>query len=213
MITQPVQTTSPTIEQFAAYQAAYDYLNRVLFNNQLSPCLLNFSRHANTCGFFSYKRWHNNSGKHIHEISLNPDLLERPIEEVMSTLVHEMVHQWQFDFGKPSANGYHNKEWAGEMESIGLKPSSTGLPRGKRTGYKMSHYIIQGGKFDIAFQKIPVDYLIPWKGKDYQRKSSKRQTSQGKDKLKYSCPKCLINVWGKTGLNILCGNCHVALNF
>ena len=31
-----------------------------------------------------------------------------------------MCHQWQQHFGKPSRNGYHNKQWADKMESVGL---------------------------------------------------------------------------------------------
>jgi hypothetical protein len=33
------------------------------------------------------------------------------------------------------------------MEEVGLIPSSTGAPGGKRTGQSMSHYIDPDGKF------------------------------------------------------------------
>jgi hypothetical protein len=56
-----------------------------------------------------------------------------------------MVHQEQKHFGKPSRNGYHNKQWSRWMERIGLVPSATGAPGGKRTGQRMTHYIIRGG--------------------------------------------------------------------
>lgn len=212
-VTQILNNTSPTTDQFTAYQAAYDYFNSKLFDNKLKRCFLNFSRQANTLGFFSYKRWcRDDQQEFTHEISLNPDyLLTHPIDDVLSTLVHEMTHQWQFDFGKPSKNGYHNKEWAGMMETIGLMPSNTGQPGGKRTGYKVSDYIVKGGKFESAFQQIPTNYLIPWKGRDFKKIST--QDKPRKDKLKYSCPGCRLNVWGKSGLNLLCGNCHLQLLF
>ena len=50
----------------------------------------------------------------------HPDILSRPIEESMGTLVHEMVHFWQQEFGTPSRRGYHNREWADKMEALGL---------------------------------------------------------------------------------------------
>ena len=101
-----IENSSPTNEQFVRYQEAYNYFNRELFNGELLPCLLNFSRYKGASGFFAYKRWFNKeSGDHTHEISLNPDLLLRPMDEIMSTLVHEMAHQWQFDCGKPSGRG------------------------------------------------------------------------------------------------------------
>jgi hypothetical protein len=38
------------------------------------------------------------------------------------------------------------------MERIGLMPSATGAPGGRRTGQRMTHYIIRGGLFDRAFR-------------------------------------------------------------
>lgn len=89
-----------------------------------------------------------------------------PPEEVMQTLVHEMVHLWQYHFGKPGRRGYHNKEWANKMESIGLMPSSTGQPGGKRTGDKMADYIIEGSVFDNLCQNLLTgDFRISWADK------------------------------------------------
>ena len=61
-----------------------------------------------------------------------------------------MTHVWQHAFGKPSARGYHNKEWAAKMKAIGLQPSSTGMVGGKETGQRMMDYIIPGGAFTKA---------------------------------------------------------------
>jgi hypothetical protein len=57
--------------------------------------------------------------------------------------VHEMVHVWQHAFGKPSAGGYHNKQWAAKMKAVGLQPSSTGYVGGKETGQRVTHYVIR----------------------------------------------------------------------
>lgn len=43
----------------------------------------------------------------------------------MQTIVHEMVHLWQYEFGKPSHRTYHNKE--ADKMAIGLMPSNTDL--------------------------------------------------------------------------------------
>jgi len=37
-----------------------------------------------------------------------------------------MVHQWQQHHGKPGRRGYHNKQWAAKMNSVGLVPTHTG---------------------------------------------------------------------------------------
>lgn len=88
------EAKTPTLEQFRAYQAAYDYFNAALFGGELKPCLLNFrGRHNRNLGLFWPKRWGRLDGTVTHEIALNPDVLLRPLVETMATLVHEMCYQ------------------------------------------------------------------------------------------------------------------------
>ena len=198
---------NPTAEQFEAYRNLYAYFNRELFDGRLSPVILNFSRLAKTYGFFSPERWV--SGESVtHEISLNPSYLStRPAREVVSTLVHEMAHLWQQECGKPSRRGYHNAEWAAKMEAIGLMPSSTGAPGGKRVGQHMTHYIIEGGPFAKAFERMPSEYLLPWATREELPKE--RTAAKKRTKVKYTCPECGANVWGKPKLSVACGECGV----
>lgn len=155
----------PTMQMYTFVQDAYDFFNDRLFNGQLPACLLTLQRDSNVMGYFSSNRWQQGSGKtQVHEIALNPSffITHRPLE-LMQTLVHEMVHLWQHEFGKPSQRTYHNKEWADKMESIGLMPSSTGEPGGKRTGQKMSDYPIKNGAFYlqcIVFSQM--GYKLPF---------------------------------------------------
>lgn len=195
----------PTPEQTAAYQGMFDYLNRVLFGGSLPSVILNFSRHARAYGFFAPERWGDGGGAVTHEISLNPKHLRRPPRAVAATLAHEMVHLWQHVAGKPSRRGYHNHEWADMMQAIGLAPSSTGEPGGKRVGQGMSHYIEEGGAFDLAFKAMPADLLLPWQ-------CSEAGTGGGKpaprSKVLYRCPKCSLRMWGKPGAEPVCGPCE-----
>ena len=90
-------------------------------------------------------------GTLIHALALNPMYFAAcPIEDTLSTLVHEMAHLWQHHAGKPGRRGYHNKEWAIHMaEQLGLQPSVSGRPGGKVTGERMDHYIMEGGPFIV----------------------------------------------------------------
>jgi hypothetical protein len=197
----------PTAEQYTAYQSAWDYFNRFLFDSTLQPCLLSFSRHARSKGFFKYQNWGRGQDRRTHEIALNPDLLLRPLADIMGTLVHEMVHQWQYDHGRPSRSGYHNAEWADKMDEVGLAPSHTGAPGGKRTGQAMTHYILPGGPFERAFKRMPKEYLIPWRSGTNQPDNPGR--NPGNSKVKYQCPECKAAVWGKPNLDIICGDDQV----
>ena len=99
------------------------------------------------------------------EICLNPRhfLANTGDLELLQTLVHEQVHQWQFQFGKPSLRTYHNREWAEKMLSIGLIPSDTGRPGGKMTGQKMADYPAEDGEFlRIAREVLNARTLVRW---------------------------------------------------
>jgi SprT-like family len=196
------------MEQWNAYQEAWSWFNVELFDGQLEPCILNFSRKSKrNLGFFAPERWEK-AEQAVPEISLNPDQLHRPLVDTMSTLVHEMVHQWQYQYGSPSRSGYHNREWGDKMKEIGLHPSNTGQPGGRETGQQMTHYIVEDGPFDQAFQAMPKDYGIPWTSGLAQMKPTPKKIES---KVKFTCPGCYANAWGKSGLLIKCKPCDLGM--
>ena len=55
-------------------------------------------------------------------------------------------------FGNPGRGRYHNHEWADKMEALGLMPTDSGEPGGRRVGQCVTHYIMEGGRFTLACQ-------------------------------------------------------------
>ena len=227
---------TPTKQQFEAFENAYQYFNEVLFHYELPPVILNLSRKSKAMGFVAPFRWKaadtESTAKkdHIHELSINPEILCMDLIEVYSTLVHEQCHIWQYSCGKPSRTGYHNKEWADKMESVGLMPSSTGRAGGKRTGQNMSDYPIENGVFLRALDNMPDSYKLPFISIEGERKyksvslglpgatnilsdEQEAEPKPKKNKVKYTCPSCNVNVWGKPDLNVLCGHCESTFLF
>lgn len=204
-----------TKEQYSALQALFDYFNKHLFDNQLDYVVFNFARKKNMAGYFAPDHWQETDkaigekqGRKAHEIALNPDILQREPIYYCQTLVHEQCHLWQHTLGKNKpAKAYHNKEWAAKMEEVGLMPSDTGRPGGKKTGMRMSDYVIEGGKFERKFKQLPEYMLLPLTGVIYGQKKKDKP----KDKVKYTCPSCEINAWGKPELALLCGDCETPL--
>lgn len=146
--TQP----SPTLEIYSFLQGAFDSFNDLLFGGVLSRSLITLrADNPRVLGFFSPKRFARVDGMQnsfVHEIAFNPTYFgSHPILESLQTLAHEMVHQWQYEYGNPGRARYHNAEFADKMESIGLMPSADGLPGGKRVGEAMGDYAIPGGRF------------------------------------------------------------------
>lgn len=154
----------PTKEAYEELQKAYDHFNLALFEGRLPDCLITLQREKNAFGYFSAARFVNKKRVKTDEIAMNPTYFSvRTIAETLSTLAHEMTHLFQVHFGTPGRARYHNKEWADKMEAIGLMPSSTGQEGGKRTGDRMSHYIVEGGPFENACKKLLTeDFKLSW---------------------------------------------------
>jgi hypothetical protein len=139
--------------------------------------------------------------KEFINVSGNETFGYRSDKDILSTLVHEMCHCFQQHFGTPPRRGYHSREWAAQMISIGLMPSDTGEPGGKQTGQGMSHYIIEGGPFDRAAEALLASgFCLNW-----QSAAAVAQAGKGakeRSKTKYSCPSCGQNTWGQARLRL-----------
>ena len=92
------------------------------------------------------------------------------------------------------------------MELVGLVPSDTGEPGGKKTGQRITHYIATNGPFARAFASMPKEYLLPWSC-IAEQDAAGSGSSVERLKVKYSCPLAHGNVWGKPDLSLVCGLC------
>jgi len=193
--------------EYAGFEKAFNVFNEQLFNSALPPCLITLQKKGQCYGYFSPNRFSNrlDTNAKVDEIALNPNHFKgRSDLKILSTLVHEMTHHYQSHFGKPSRSGYHNKEWAELIESVGLMPSDTGKPGGKRTGQRMSHYIIRGGRFEqFAKDLLNKGFRLNWEGIGVGAKSKNRS----KNKVKFSCSNCMQNAWAKPSAKLNCGIC------
>ncbi|PWR01287.1 hypothetical protein DKT77_17815 [Meridianimarinicoccus roseus] len=149
---------SPTGQAYGELEQAFNLFNRSLFEGRLPPCMITFTRCKGALGYFHGNRWASSSGTVADEIAMNPHHFEnRSQKDILSTLVHEMVHLEQHHFGSPSQNGDHNRQWADWMLRVGLVPSHTGKPGGNQTGLSMTHYIVPDGPFDRVASQLLAD--------------------------------------------------------
>ena len=205
-----------TVVEYGNFQRAFDFFNAELFSNKLPSCLITLQRKNRTRGYYSPHRFKNrvDKGKWTDEIALNPAEFEgRSDAEILSTLVHEMVHCYQRLYGSPGRGRYHNREWAGLMIERGLVPSHTGRPDGKQTGDHVSHYIKEGGAFQRACQKLlATGFKLNWQAVENKKtvgtKTSQHDTAAKKDRVKFTCPQCRQNAWAKPSASLICGVCY-----
>jgi hypothetical protein len=223
----------PTIDAYSELQLAYDFFNAQLFKGELPDCVMTYTRQPRTMGYFIAKQWKKGEeDNRFDEIAMNPTYIATDgLQETLQTLVHEMVHLWQFHFGenKPS-RGYHNKEFATKMKEVGLQPFDISAPvkiddNGnklyKETGYKVSDIAIDNSPFTAAVENfVSSGKAIKWADAYKQKITIENQNDtspvgNGEEsgdvkpsslkKWKYSCPECGLNVWGKPDIKINCG--------
>jgi hypothetical protein len=197
---------NPTVQAYGEMRQAYDYYNNQLFAGTLPPCLITLYRLRRALGHFCRSRFVRlaDGSEFTDEIAFDPaHFLGCDLEQVLSTLAHEMTQLWQHHFGKSSRSGHHNREWAERMKSIGLCPSSTGQPGGKETGQRMSHFIMAGGAFErTTAELLASGFALTWaipEGDKPGGKSGKR--------IKYTCPQCHVNAWAKPNTRLSCDDC------
>jgi len=195
-----------TQAEYQAFQQAYDFFNTELFGGTLPNVLVTLQRHAKAYGYFSPERFVGRTEQEAaHELAMNPDHFGRTDELILSTLVHEMTHVWQKAYGAMPRRGYHDKQWAAKMKEVGLHPSDTGASGGKETGQSVTHYIIEGGPFAVAFAKLQTTgFTLRWQSRADDPARKKKAAS----KTKYTCTTCGQNAWAKPATSLICGECY-----
>lgn len=202
-----------TTGEYQKLAAAYDWFNQRLFAGKLPDVVITMNHSKPRCkGYFKEAAfaWRDKEKQiqsdGIGEISLNPEgMFDREDIDVMSTLAHEMAHVWQCYLGNIPRKGYHNRQWGTKMKEIGLMPSNTGLPDGKQTGQQMTHYIMEGGRFESECKAL---FATGWKLELHSSPSLKLPPK--KSKVKFICKDCDQAAWAKPSASLRCGRCSAA---
>lgn len=144
--------------------------------------------HASCYGHFRYG--HNGFGLK-GEIALNRLYLvgNRPLCGILGTLLHEMLHAWQQEYGKPGKGNYHNAEFRNKARGLGLIIDADGV-----TSYAT----------DSPFKELLASYGIEWSDEEAR---SGIERVPGKSKLKkWSCGCTNVRV-GQAEFHALCLSC------
>ena len=205
---RPTKKDQP-IDSYLTLEIAYGHFNEALFSGELPTCLITMQRHKGAYGYFHGARLahHEAPDQLVDEIALNPAGFEgRSTAEILSTLVHEMAHLWQYHYGKPGRGAYHNREWAEKMREIGLTPKSLDQSKADGTGQKVTHTIDVRGKFLQACEDLMEEHgrTVLYRDRLTQEPATKAKAAS---KTKYTCPACQLNAWAKPGVNLVCGDC------
>ena len=210
-------------------EKAFDFYNKALFNSSLPKVIFTLSRKKGVKGYFLSDSFVSKDEKIVNEICINPMYFSKQItEKSLMTLVHEMCHLHQKVLGHKTLQSYHDKAFSNDMKRVGLLPTDTGDENGKDVGFKITQIKIKGGLFEkVTYDFIKSNLCIPLRDNltlEYGEKTvedffkedgpgnskiqkicEKEIKRNGGKRVKYSCG--CSNVWGKKGLDIICGFC------
>ena len=194
----------------------FDLLNETFFENKLSRPTITIQSTPRAYGHFSLREdtWVSKLGG-THEINIGAGTLSRPIEEVVSTLLHEMVHYYNYERGVQDCsrgNTYHNRKFREEAERRGLIVEHSDK-------YGWSHTSPSDLLLDFVLENDLSDILInrnefsgfQMGGTGTHSGTSITPTAKKSSSRKYICPCCGTSIRATKKVNIGCLDCGVPM--
>ena len=183
----------------------FDMLNQEVFENALSRPTITIQSTPRAFGHFSLSpdTWISVSGC-THEINIGAGTLARPIESVVATLLHEMVHYYNYVNGVQdcSRSGtYHNKRFKVSAESHGLDVSYNPQYGWTTTtaNDQLIEFILEHDLSDILINRNEWD--------------DTSTPPKGSNSRKYVCPCCHNSVRATKCVNVACMDCSSPMVF
>lgn len=196
--------TEKYIETVKYLGKLYDYINEKLFNNELDkPVITVQADEKNKAyGWFTTKKvWQeNDNDEGAYEINISAQYLNRPINQIAATLIHEMCHYYakMNDMQDCSRSGtYHNKLFKKIAENHGLAVECV-----KTIGYSHTELTDETAKVIAAFVAENPESIIY---RSMIIKGVKLKTSSTR---KYICPCCGLSVRATKEVRIMCADCN-----
>lgn len=185
------------------FENLFSNFNNKFFTGELQKPIITVSPDT-TKGAYgwctSWKAWkENDDADGYYEINMCAEHLNRPFEEVCSTMIHEMVHLMNLQKGiKDCSRGglYHNKEFKKSAEDHGL-------------------IVKKDEKYGWCFTELDTltfEYIRSIEGQTFtlfRSKLSKVKISKGSNSKKYVCPECGAIIRATKEVNVTCTDCEV----
>ena len=198
----------------AAYAALHRPEGTIWFGGELEEPIITIQSTPRAYGHVSVAKTWRRKDDWRHELNIGAETLDRPIEHVVATMVHEMVHLYNIahevqDCSRGGA--YHNRKFRDEAERRGLvighHPSYGWTVT--EPGDKLLEYIIEQG-----WTEININRGGNWRptASGGSKAGEGGAVDGGKEPRKSStrklvCPCCGQSVRATRAVNILCGDC------
>lgn len=188
-------------------------LNADYFDGELEEPIITIQATPRAYGHVSVAKVWRRKGENRHELNLDAGTLQRPIEELCATLLHEMTHLYNLAHGVQDCSRggtYHNAKFKAEAERHGIR-----VEKHPKYGWTLTsptdellEYIVVHGWCEIAMQRGGAGLLPP-------PSAGGRTGAAGDNEIppktsstrKYICPCCGQSVRATKTVNLICGDC------
>lgn len=211
------------MKQLTSYNRVAGYLNKIFdllnvrfFENELLRPTITIQSTPRAYGHFTTRSdtWISASGE-SHEINIGAGTLSRPIEDVAATLLHEMVHYYNYVNGVQDCSRggtYHNKRFMEAAIARGLK-----VDHDPKYGWTLT----SPGEdlLDLVAENDLADILITRNDRYHvgvgtagnHIDGGTETTPKKSNSRKYVCPNCGISVRATRAVRIACLNCRIVM--
>ncbi|MCD7769538.1 MAG: SprT-like domain-containing protein [Oscillospiraceae bacterium] len=186
----------------------YNTLNTDFYKGELPTPIITVQSKPGTYGHCTRGKVWRRKDEAAYELNIAAEVLDKPIEETLDTILHEMVHLFcrENEIQETSRGGtYHNKRFKFIAETHGLHCVPCGQYGWNTTPTdELIEYALSKGWSEISLGRDGITFMqtpgTPSQGG--RRPSSTR---------KLACPICGQSVRATRAVNILCGDCLVRM--
>lgn len=206
--------------------ALYAFLNEAYFNSELVTPVITVQQDVRGRAFGWFvpnKVWKaKDSGEEGSvEINMCSQWLDRSLEEIAETMLHEMCHHYAYEKGIKDTSRfgyYHNKEFKKIAVAHGLEVEYKGRYHGwckteltEEAKLLLKEFTLHGRiLYDIRVRNDP-NWFDSDAEEDQAATKGEGKTARERKPTstrKYVCPKCGMSVRATRRVNIFCGDCN-----
>ena len=195
-------------------------LNAELFDNVLDTPVITVTPSSRSYAHYTpWDAWQTKD-EHKREINIASGTLDRPLEAVAASLLHEMVHMFNDTvvgvFDTSRGGTYHNKYFKREAEKHGLLCTRTeryGWSRTEAGGALLELLCNHNELREIEMCRVNPLYTAVGIGTHSNSGGEivPKVTASTSHSRKYTCTKCGNSVRATKSVNVICGDCMVKM--
>ena len=207
------------MKELTNIQRATQFLNKVFkgvneryFNNELEMPVITIQTSIGAYGHITVNKVWNTDGVARYELNIGAETLNRPIENVVATMIHECSHLYCLmnNIKDTSNNGvYHNRKFKDIAENMGHLQ----IDRHEKYGWTITtpteetlNFCIEYGFEDIKINRQGAYYMVGT-ATPTPTTTTVRPTKPTSTR-KYICPCCGNSFRATKIINVLCMDCN-----